>query len=426
MFSYRLLLLLSFAVLYGGINVSAQTFPGQFPPTAQPQVQQQQVQQPYIQQQQIQQGVVQQQPMQMQPMQAPPFGTHPAAQPAAPQGPFGLNVVQPRVATTHPAPAGQQLYNPGTIPRTQQVVQPGAAQGVPPGMQHIGRSEPEYRIIPFFLNAAEQQELDAFLVRWERYSTSIKRYDVEFNLLEYNPEIPGAKPNEAQRTSFGEFKYIANPMGFYYAIEGEWREGKPVKRDGDKNPHIFAEKIIINDKTVNKYDYNAKTVHQINVPSELIGKGIADSPLPLIFGAKADELKRRFSMKVETKPNGLIWLYARPLLIEDQQEFRELVIILEKDLRAQGLLQHDINGKSRKVYELKSTRINPVMEDILDVFRRFLTPTTPPGWKRDIKDWVLQPPPAPAMPQMPIAGPPPQQSPMPPPFRNEIPLYRGQ
>ena len=424
MFSSRSILLISFAALCGEINVSAQTFPGQFPQnqqTVQPQVQQQPIQQPYI-----QQGVIQQQPIQMQPMQAPPFGTQPSAQPAAPQGQFGTNMVQPRVATTNPAPAGQQLYNPGGVPRAPQIVQPGAVQGPQPGMQHVARAEPENRIIPFFLNPVEQRELDEFLIRWERYSAGIKRYDVEFNLLEYNPEIQGAKPNEAQRTSFGEFKYNANPMRFYYAVEGEWRNGKPVKRDGDKNPDIFAEKIIIDDKTFNKYDYNAKTMHQINIPPERIGQGIATSPLPLIFGAKADELKRRFSMKVETKQNGFIWLYARPLLIEDQQEFRELVIILEKDLRAQGLLQHDINGKSRKVYELKSTRINPVLENPLEVIRRFFTPTVPSGWKREITNWAdTQPPPAPAVPQMPIAGPS-AQPPTQPLFRNEFPLYRAQ
>ena len=421
MFPYRSILFLSLAFLCRGADVSAQTFPGQFQQTPQ-------TVQPQIQQPQIQQGVVQQQPMQTQPMQAPSFGMQPAAQPAAPQTPFGTNAVQPGAVPTNPAPAGQpiQLYDPGT-PRTPQIVQPGAAQGLPPGIQHVGRAEPENRIIPFFLNATEQQELDAFLVRWEKYSASIKRYDVEFNLFEYDPEIPGAMPNVPYKTSFGEFKYNANPMRFYYAIEGEWRDDKPIKRDGDKNPHITADKIIIDEKTVNKYDYNAKTVHQINVPPELIGKGIADSPLPLIFGAKADELKRRFSMKVVQGQDGITRFYARPLLIEDQQEFRELEVQLEKDLRARGLKQYDINGKSHKSYQLTKTKINPIIPNILEELRTIFAPSTPFGWKRDIKDWVLQPPPAPSMPQMQITGPlQPQPPPTQPPFRSEVPLYRGQ
>ena len=393
----------------------AQTIPAQSQPV---------VTQPRIQQAPIQQQQIQAQPMQAPPMQTPLFGTQntPSVYQTQPLGTkTGANLPSTRVATTNvasPLVTGQSipLYDPG-VNRVPQTIQPGAAQTPPPGMMHAGRAEPANRVVPFPLSPAEQQQLDIFLARWEKLSAGIKRYDVEFDLNEYDMAIPGALPNQPQRISFGYFKYIATPMRFVYVIEGEWRDGKKIKREGDKNPHIFAEKIIIDDKSVFRYDHTSKTVHQINVPPEMIGKGIADSPLPLIFGAKADELKRRFSMKVVMEPNGNIRLFARPLLIEDQQEFKELEIMLDKDLRAIGLRQFEINDKAYKSYGLKSPKVNDRLDGIIEDLQRIFKPTVERGWKHDVSTWAQLPSPAQATVQMPMGNPhPPQQ-------RNEIPLY---
>ena len=442
--------ILSYACLYWGAMVSAQTssplgtIPIQ-PSQTQPKALQR------VQSAPLQQGQLQAQPLQQQPVQAPLFGTNqasgsvyqnvtaanPAAQPGTPQGPIGNNrQASPTQPAIQQVQGGQMLYNPDGN-RTPLTVQPSVQQppqqlaagqqpaaGQPPMvMPHSGRTEPVNRIVPFVLTPDEQRELDVFLARWEKYSTSIKRYDVNVNLHEYDMTLPGAKPNEATKVCFGYFKYIANPVRFAYVIEGEWRDGKYVKRDGDKNPDIYAEKTIIEEKRVFNYDYASKTVYQINVPSELIGKGIADSPLPLIFGAKAEELKQRFSMKIVIREDGLIWLSARPLLIEDQQEFKELEILLEKDLRARAIKKHDINDKSYKVFELKDTKINPPFANVFDDMKNFFTADKPIGWKLEVKDWIAvqpaQPAPALGVPQ-PQLGNPAQQYSSP----DAIPLYQ--
>ena len=429
MFSSRSVILLSFAALCWGANVSAQTAP-----VLLPQVVQQRIQQPPV-----QQGSIQQQPIQAQPIQTPLFGTQestsvyqipsqPAAQPAVQQPPVSMQPI--RVATTHPPVAGQplSLYDANGMNQVQAPpnVPPPAGQGIPPGMTHMGRSEPTTKIIPFFLTPAEQQELDMFLARWEKYSADIRRYDVDFDMFIYDPTNPGAEPNKAYKTTFGYFKYIANPMRFVYGIEGEWIGNKPVKRDGDKNMHIFAEKMMITEKSVFKYDYNSKTMYQINVPPEMIGKGIADSPLPLIFGAKADELKKRFSMKIVPIPgqDTHVWLHARPLLLEDQQEFKELEILIDKKtLHARGLRLWDINDKAYKVYSLKTPTINARLQNMFEDIKAFFTPEKPLGWKHEVSDWPLQPPPVAAIPQFPVANPQ-QSNPQQP--QNEFPLYRVQ
>jgi len=437
MFSFRTLILFSFAAFCWGVNVSAQTLPFQPPQAGQqlPTVQQR-VQQVPVQQPQMQVPPIQAPPMQAAPVQAPLFGapqtgqsvydanqSQPIAQPAAPQTQMGMNVGQPmntgqsiRVATSNP---GQSvpLYNPsGTNPVPQVLQPPAGQQGIPPGMAHVGRAEPANKVIPFFLSPEEQKILDEFLIRWERYSAAINRYDVNFDLFIYDPTIPGAQPNKAYKIAYGYFKYNANPRRFVYEIEGEWQGDKKIKRDGDKNPQIFAEKVIIDERSVHQYDYNSKTVRQINVPPEMIGKGIADSPLPLIFGAKADELKRRFSMKLENTPSEeIVRLYARPLLIEDQQEFSELEILLHRNnLTAQALRQWENNGKTYKVFKLQTPTINPRTISVLEDIRKWFTADDPRGWKREEMNWTA-PSPIPAVPQPQIANPP---------QNSEVPLYR--
>ena len=376
---------LAVAVLCWGMNVSAQTMPVQ----------------PF-----------QPQPMQTQPMQAPPMQ---APHYTPPSGSYIYQHPNPPMRMAQSVP----LYDSGGTNRTATALQPGAGQETPQGVVHANRAEPAPRVVPFLLNPGEQRELDEFLARWERISANISRYDVEFDMFEYDPTIPGAVPNQPQRRSFGYFKYIANPRRFLYVIEGEYnKDGKKTKWD-DKNPHINAEKIIIDEKTVSKFDYNAKTVHQVLVPPEMIGKGIADSPLPLIFGARADELKRRFSMKIVAGQNGMLQLNARPLLIEDQGEFKELEIFLAQDLRARGLRQWDVNDKTHKTFVLTSVKINDKLGNIVGDIATIFRPSVPFGWKSEVHRWDPQPPPAPAIPQTQLGNPapPPQQ------FRSEIPLY---
>ena len=447
MFRYRSILLLSFVALCWGASALSQSVLGQSQPPVQMRLQQSPVQQGAVQQHPLQTQPLQVQPTQTQPTQTPPLGAQGFGTPSGQsiyqpppqqirQPPMGQPVVTHAQAPTgmnvgHPNPnMGQpNAWQPNMGQPVQIAANPAAqppAVGTQPGLMHMGRAEPPSRIIPYYLNAAEQRELDEFLVRWERYSTNIKRYEVDFYLFDYDPTIPGAQPNVPHKISFGYFKYNSSPMRYLSVIEGEWRDNKRVARDGDKNPHIHAEKILIEEGTVFKYDYNAKTVYRINVPPEMIGKGIADSPLPLIFGAKADELKRRFSMRLEQQQSGTIVLYARPLLIEDQQEFKEIEVMLEQNLRARGLKQYDINGKGYKVYDLRETKINP-LGNILDFLEQWFKSDVPRGWKEVPLDMAavqpVQPPvPTPAVPQVPMGNP----LQIPHPQQPGVPLYRGQ
>lgn len=376
------------------------------------------------------------------------YGVSPAVQPQPATGPVAANHggVPSYGYVYDPKPQGPMAVNYGAAQTASATANPAstdhanvAGPAAHPQLAHMGRSAPASRVQPFVLTQEEQRELDEFLVRWERYSQTIKRYDVDFTSYYYDAAVIRANPADVGKpvqTTFGFFKYVA-PSRFVYNTEGEWVGGKQVKREKqreDEHPKAFAEKILIDEKTVFYYDYNAKTVKQINIPAEMIGKGIADSPLPLIFGAKAEDMKKRFFMKIVTSEQHKatqIWLQTRPRHIEDQSEFSQLEIRIDKKtLRAMALKKDlDVKGNAYKVYVLNEPKINDNLDRIRETLTGFFRSDIPKDWKHVVEDYTVMQAEATPRPQD-RPGHPVQPAPAQPhgnvarePQRNEIPLY---
>lgn len=350
----------------------------------------------------------------------------------------GQPVAQPTAGPAYgqPQPTPQPGYyapQPGAQPM------PGTPQPRP--RVHVGRAAPESRVQPYFLNPQEQRELDEFLVRWEKYSDTIKNYEVQFLRHEFEMEKLDGRAdlqNTLRRSTFGNFKYCASPSRFFYHVEGEYikdpETGKGVKvfAEKDETGSIEQEKIIINEKAFYQYDFNGKKVLQVNLPPEVVSGGIAKSPLPLIFGAKAEDMKKRFSMKIVTHPNAQdreIWLQVRPMTLEDQQEFRELEIRLDKKtLQAVAVTRFEINGTSISRYQLYGAKVNPILGNISRWIRDHFVATIPDrDWTHEVVEWTEDmqaetPEPNPAASNRGVAEP--YRPPNPQPPRNEIPLYQ--
>ena len=341
------------------------------------------------------------QPILQQPLQTPPKSmtlngvpVQPNAQPDNRTLPPGYGSPYPTGqpgAVTTPQPGG--VYGippqPGPPIRVAQAnpavasTAPGVVVG-PDGRQylHVGRAEPEFQVVPFVLTPVEQQELDEFLDRWEQFSSTIKTFEVGFTCYEYEPAV---KEDGPLHTTYGYFKYTS-PRRFVFHVEGQWVNGKQVK-NGSKE-----EKTIIDGNTVYEYDFKEKAVNQHNIDPELMARGFADSPLPLIFGARADEMKRRFSMKIVTAndyKDSQVWLAVKPLLIADQTEFRALEIRIDKKtLRATALKKEEVLNGTHKVYVLSDHKINTPFASIIQFFK----PDVPPGMTLVVVDTPLPQP----------------------------------
>ncbi|MDR2761291.1 MAG: hypothetical protein LBB88_01665 [Planctomycetaceae bacterium] len=301
-----------------------------------------------------------------------------------------LNPNQPNVARDNRFPSGGRVVHVADASGAPRIDSTRNELG-----HHVGSSTPAVRVHPFVLKPEEQKELDEFLLRWERYSESISNYEVDFNAFFYdstNPLSPPITANEPQlkplKITFGYFKYIA-PRRFVYHVEGEWKQKERVKYiDPEITPNVTAEKTIINDQSLYFYDFPAKTVTQHRIPPEELNRTIANGPFPLIFGAKAADMKKRFSMKIVSNPDYKdkdkeIWLWIVPLLHEDQQEFSKIETRLDKrSLNALAIRQIDPTEKAYISYVLQ----NPIVNNRFARLGDYFNPDVPRGWKHEIKE----------------------------------------
>lgn len=219
---------------------------------------------------------------------------------------------------------------------------------------------------PFQLTPQHQAYLDRVLQAWEQRSSNVKTFECDFTRWEYDPVFGDA--DKPKHTDTGHIKYAAPDKG-RFEVEGD-----------------RAEKWICNGKSIFEYNHTKKQLIEYKLPPHMQGKAIANSPLPFIFGAKADELRRRYFMRVVTPADvkGQIWLEAYPKLQQDAANFKRTELILTgKDMTPHALQIYLPNGKNRTVYQFSNIVINnPLRFFKGDPFHAL----TPPFWKKIVEE----------------------------------------
>lgn len=274
-------------------------------------------------------------------------------------------------------------------------VQGPSGQEGPSGQNSSGRrlsarsrrpDKPAEPRAPFRLTPQEVDECDAVLSAWEQRSSKIKTLTCDFTLFVYDPVFPNPDdPAAPSHLSKGRIWYMAPDKGKYKIVDEE--EGDYWACDGEN----IYEMNYVKDQVI---------VHPL--PEELRGKAIANGPLPFMFGAKADDIKARYWVRLLPTPEaeGQVWLEAVPKFRQDAANFLRVQIILsEEDMLPIGINQFEPNhtpkNDSRKVYAFENMRVNKHLLGKLT--GEFDPPRTPRGWKRVIED--SNPPQQPADPE---------------------------
>lgn len=240
---------------------------------------------------------------------------------------------------------------------------------------------------PFQLTSEQLKELDAFLLRWEEQSSKIKRFELGFILCYFAGGVdPNSDPTKETFRAYGLFNYVA-PDKILYNVLGEIKDGKLVKESR-------AEKKLYDGKSFYEYDFNAKKVVEYPLTPEMRSKGVADGPLPLIFGAKADDMKRRYWMRIVTEPSYRekeVWLEIWPRWREDAVEFNRIELRLDAvKLEPIAMRKHEINGLSKTDYIFRDVKINNSLDKMLEIVKSLFTPDVPFGWTREVRDFTAQ------------------------------------
>ena len=245
-----------------------------------------------------------------------------------------------------------------------------------------------------------QQRVDQILKFWEINTSKVKTFKANFERREYDPVMgPVGKPSSIV---LGHVKYAAPDKGLFQDSKTYVFNAAP--KPGEK-PYVLAKQQIGEDWVCDgksifmKEPHNELLVEQV-LPPELQGKAIAMGPLPFLFGAKAETMKKRFWIREATpkeNPNGDYYLQAIPKTRDDRANYESIVVVLDKkkfllpkkmEVTIRTFQARPVPGKPAKVqkridiYTFKDRKPNDTVDQVREYFAKFVAPDVPPGWKR--------------------------------------------
>jgi TIGR03009 family protein len=251
--------------------------------------------------------------------------------------------------------------------------------------------------MPFALTPQDEANLDYILVAWERQSSKIKTYKCDFTRLEYGRPFDGTKlPKDTYLTDArGELKYSAPDKGMFKVTSINLYNTKTGKHEpgGPEN----LEHWVCDGRSIFQIDHKEKTRIEQPLPSEMQGQAISDGPLPFVFGAKAAALKQRYWMREipSPQPTETIWLQAFPRYQSDAANFRYVEIIMgRKDFMPRAIQMFGTaynpreGNEDRVVFSFENVSFNGRLDN---VFRDFVGPDVPFGYKKIVRPAVGQP-----------------------------------
>lgn len=273
-----------------------------------------------------------------------------------------------------------------------------AQQPGPPAASSPALGSPSFIPLP----VEHQQYLDKVLEVWERRSNDVTVYRCGFQRWEFDSVFGPA--TAAKRYSTGLIKYASPDKGLFQVEKVLTYQapmqvgGKPryVELEGD-----YREHWVCDGQSVYEFDAQRKLVVQQILPAEMRGKAIDQGPLPFMFRANADDIRRRYWLRAitpEKVQEKEIWLEAYPRTLEDAGNFLKVHIVMDRQrVLPKGLVIFDRNyrpGKntSRTVFQFNDREVNfNTSLDLLKVFQRnFYQPAVPRGWRKEVRQAPAQ------------------------------------
>jgi TIGR03009 family protein len=322
-----------------------------------------------------------------------------AAQQYAPKQARSPQPTGQRIAQA-PAANGQPQRRPGAtaqqLPPAQQATQ-GVRQPAPPaGVRRAAAQEPlraneqpaagaapQAPQAPFTLTPEQQQLLDQVLVQWERQSDRVKTFKCQFGRWEVNETFGPKEFNHVLSEGQGYIKYKAPDHGIYKVTDlKEW--------DDQQKTYVAKttglDHWVCNGVAIFEFNAEKRQLIERQLAPQLQGKAIVDGPLPFIFGAKAEQLKRRYWMRditPQSEAGRKIWLEAWPKFQQDRANFQHAIVILDQKQFVPEALRIILpDGKNKQDYKFESIQVN----DPLAILKGdFLPPITPPFWQKVVE-----------------------------------------
>lgn len=243
----------------------------------------------------------------------------------------------------------------------------GWAMAQPPAgpAQRAERPEPAVMQV-----APVDPKLDTLLQIWERKTAEIKILHGEHMRREFNDVF------QVEKQSRGEF-WFASPDKGRIDMKGvapdkgavsrkkDPKTGEPYRLDAGMN-QIW----ICNGQQITVIDPPQQQFERMEIPEELRGSNIIRSPLPFLFGMKAEDAKKRFHMTLVRESDRAVQLDIIPRTKADAQNYSRATVYLNKETY---LPYHvhliDPSGSASTIYEFDREKLEINQQGILEVMK---------------------------------------------------------
>ena len=208
----------------------------------------------------------------------------------------------------------------------------------------------------FPLPADEQQYIEQVLDYWQKTSDKVRHYKCEFLRYDYDTEfvnIRDSRTNQlyAHHQAFGEIRF-ASPDKARFETTKVYKFAGPPKEQGGNATYEPLEGHSMWGRTINEcwvctgqsvfsFDFEQKARYEEKIPPKLQGN-VVESPLPFLFGAKEDDIMKRYWVRYIPKykadaqgqkklVENEIWLDIYPKRVNDAQSYSKVELILSAD-----------------------------------------------------------------------------------------------
>ena len=302
---------------------------------------------------------------------------------------------------------GNAVQNPAAT-RNQSVTQNQRTGQIAPNLvpPNQTQTQPVKPTAPEWANQLSQKH-QSFIVdlldHWQKTSDSVRQYQCEFKRYDYdtmycNWRDPNTNRLAAASIMTGEIRFAAPDKASYetlyvYDFPGPPKqEGQPLEqykvREGSDN----REKWICDGKAIFEFDFQNKKLYETDIPVEMQGKGLVNSPIPFLFGASKENILSRYWIKTvtpEERTDVEYWLEAVPKKIDDARNYKKIELVLSREDFLPVMLQlyapnYDPkeNNYSSRVFEFENRKVNGALQSVQNFFNRFVRPQTPRDWER--------------------------------------------
>lgn len=274
----------------------------------------------------------------------------------------------------------------GSIAGRDCLAQQVPAAGPEARTARLERQQPAPRPFPP-LGAEAQGQLQSVLTGWETQSQGTKTLEANFTRWHYDP-AGSPNPKQHARRSDGVLKYARPDRGLFRVEKlvffAGMQDGKPSYQP---QPGQFGEYWVCTGDSLIEMDRSAKQCKIQDLPPNMRGVGIIDSPLPFVFNLDAAKIQQRYWVRQVHAPQGVILIEAWPKTQADRGQYKLVQIALDEQTylpKALIMYAPNFDPKNSPVwdhYEFSDVKRNSIGAGLQTFVNSFIPEKPPASWK---------------------------------------------